>query len=207
MTRSGFGVRGNGFVQKVLLPRTSRLEGEGCSFIGQYNGMDYPAAYTPEELTIFGLSSSKRDCHYERRRICNAGYNIAFVDSSGKAYPCTSILKRIGHIYEGISFSPNLIICPFDFCGCPFSSYNPNLFQKAIDENSYILFDRGSKGLYKNYKQLMDKIHTRKYGPKIRHKHIATSFRALASIASLTRRMFVLLRRGLLKTTMGISRK
>jgi MoaA/NifB/PqqE/SkfB family radical SAM enzyme len=97
-------------------------------FIGEYNGKKYPYSYTGEELTIFGLDKIDINKFYQQGKLCNAGYNVGFVNQNGYITPCGMIHKPMGNIYDKINFQNKLIRCPFKFCGCPLNIYDPYLY-------------------------------------------------------------------------------
>jgi MoaA/NifB/PqqE/SkfB family radical SAM enzyme len=112
-------------------------------FCGRYNDKDYPKAYTDEELDAFGFRRPTVKIHYpdsnKHKRLCNAGYNVAYVNSNGDITPCESIKRIIGNIYEKIEFHKSLMVCPFKSCTCPLYLYDEKLFQKALYENRWHL--------------------------------------------------------------------
>jgi MoaA/NifB/PqqE/SkfB family radical SAM enzyme len=112
-------------------------------FCGRYNDKDYPKDYTDEELDAFGFKRPTVNTHYpdsnKQKRLCNAGYNVAYVNSNGDITPCESIKRVIGNIYEKIGFNKNLMVCPLKSCTCPLYLYDEKLFQKALYENRWHL--------------------------------------------------------------------
>ncbi len=102
-------------------------------FVGSYNGQWYPEAYTDKEIDIFGLEPSCKSRTDSKRKICNAGYNIAVVFSDGSIYPCYQ-LKRYatGNIYKKIKFNDKLMACPFDVCKCSVDACDHYLYNKAM---------------------------------------------------------------------------
>ena len=119
-------------------------------FSGQYNGKIYPKSYTDEELEGFGFTKQSVNTHYpdSRReiRLCNAGYNVAYVSSNGDITPCEPINKVIGNIYRRIEFQKDLMICPFKSCTCPLYLYDVKLFHKAKKENKWFIMRKKIKG-------------------------------------------------------------
>jgi len=106
-------------------------------FIGEYDGKQYPQAYTDEEIKVFGLNKTFEGNigrFYQKGQFCNAGYNVAVVDPCGNIMPCLSINKIIGNIYSEAGFGEELIKCPFEFCVCPLNYYDQYLFTKAMEE-------------------------------------------------------------------------
>ena len=101
-----------------------------ASFYGNFEGKNYPESYTNNDLDLFGISQSEISCFAQKGNICNAGFNAAVVFSNGNIYPCHQIKTKIGNIYEGFSFSDELIKCPSKKCGCPLNRYDSYLFWK-----------------------------------------------------------------------------
>jgi organic radical activating enzyme len=114
-------------------------------FLGYYNGKHYPESYRDEELRVFGLDNTCRVQFNLRGKICNAGYNVALVSSTGAIHICHQIQEGIGNIYREIKFKNKLVTCPFDFCSCPLKIYDPYLFEKACSETGqdYVLSGSG----------------------------------------------------------------
>lgn len=104
-------------------------------FIGSCNGKRYPKEYTSYEKKIFRLGEDKLKRRTDHQKICNAGYNLGIVRSSGRIEPCFQISKKIGNIYKNINFKKNLIFCPFNSCSCPLHTLDRPLFKKAIKDN------------------------------------------------------------------------
>lgn len=105
-------------------------------FQGEYNGKQYPDAYTLEERKKFNLSLDKDSVNkfYQKGKKCNAGFNLGFVHYTGVVYPCMQIKKfNIGNLKQGIVFKENLVTCPFNKCLCPINHFNPYLFEKALN--------------------------------------------------------------------------
>ena len=132
-------------------------------FFGDYSGKKYPGSYTEQELRIFGVDILDVKKLYQRGKICNGGYNAGVVFPNGDIQPCPEIKEDMGNIYEKIEFKNKLIICPFEFCGCPLKSADPYLFEKALEEAAVLhalsrKFDRflGKIGLFlkRNYPRL-----------------------------------------------------
>jgi MoaA/NifB/PqqE/SkfB family radical SAM enzyme len=105
-------------------------------FMGRYNDKEYPQSYTNEEKKIFDFDKiNLKNTYNHQQKICNAGYNVGLVCTSGRIQPCNQISENIGHIYKKIKFKQNLTICPYKFCGCPLSIFDPYLFKKALKES------------------------------------------------------------------------
>ena len=105
-------------------------------FIGEYNGKEYPKSYTDEEIEKFGLNKIWLKKYYQYRGICNAGYNVGMVNSSGDVQPCFYIAETMGNVYEKITFKKNLTMCPVKHCTCPVKQIDPYLFKRSLEENS-----------------------------------------------------------------------
>jgi hypothetical protein len=106
-------------------------------FLGNYSGKRYPQAYTEQEIEVFGLnmkSGSYAGTPHQKGKLCNAGYNVGMVGLYGEIRPCISVFDIIGNIYGEIKFKDKLIICPHEFCPCPFNDYDRYLFGKALEE-------------------------------------------------------------------------
>lgn len=105
-------------------------------FIGYFKGKKYPEAYTTEELELFELQHLQKNkaFFHQNKELCNAGYNIAYIDSTGTIYQCPGIHKKIGHIYKELSFKETLTTCDSDFCACPMKHYDDALFKQALQE-------------------------------------------------------------------------
>ncbi|MCX5700294.1 MAG: radical SAM protein [Candidatus Omnitrophica bacterium] len=115
-------------------------------FCGEYQGKQYPQAYTEKEIEIFGLNkTSDSDIRhfYQKGKFCNVGYNVGVVDLYGDIQPCFLIKEAMGNIYGEISFRNELIKCPFEFCGCPFKDHDNYLFEKALEEHGVIKKTKG----------------------------------------------------------------
>jgi MoaA/NifB/PqqE/SkfB family radical SAM enzyme len=105
-------------------------------FRGIYHSKEYPAAYTEEELEVFGLKNipDLRSPLGTRGKICNAGYNAGLIRSSGDIMLCYEVFKKIGHIYKGIQFKDHLIKCPITRCRCQLYRFDDYLYEKALKE-------------------------------------------------------------------------
>jgi organic radical activating enzyme len=104
-------------------------------FCGEYQGKQYPQAYTEQEIEVFGLNkNSDSDIRhfYQKGKLCNAGFNAGIVDPSGSINVCYSIHASLGNIYSEIKFRDRLVKCPFEYCSCPLKDYDNFLFEKAI---------------------------------------------------------------------------
>ncbi|MFH0826794.1 MAG: hypothetical protein V1923_02740 [Candidatus Omnitrophota bacterium] len=109
-------------------------------FRGVYNGKRYPDSYTQQELKTFGIENSAdlKMSLSAQGKICNAGYNVAAVCTTGDIHLCFHLPKNLGHIYKDIQFKNRLIKCPLEHCHCPFNVYDTYLFEKALKESQII---------------------------------------------------------------------
>ena len=133
-------------------------------FCGRYNDKDYPKSYTDEELDAFGFTRPTVNTHYpdsdKQKRLCNAGYNVAYVNSQGDITPCEPIKRIIGNIYEKIEFQKDIMLCPFKSCSCPLYLYDEKLFLKAKNENRWFLLrQRIKERLLNRFASLSARIH------------------------------------------------
>lgn len=112
----------------------SCIEFEIKPYIGQYNGKFYPESYKDEEKIAFGFKNYHLDASLSKDRLCNAGYNAAYVDSKGNIFYCASFKKKIGNIYDDFSLKKTLFTCSVKTCGCCYPIINKSLFNKAIIE-------------------------------------------------------------------------
>ena len=99
-------------------------------FIGKYDDVNYPKAYTKNDIDTWGFEEERIDYHYQKGELCNAGYSAGVIYSSGDVYPCFQIKEKLGNIYEGINFYDSYKECPAKFCGCPLNKYDPYLFNQ-----------------------------------------------------------------------------
>lgn len=106
---------------------------------GNYHGKEFPAAYTDGELAAFRIQRESITPHYQKYKVCNAGYNVMVVNPDGSIGPCNMLNTDLGNIYNTIKTNPSLMVCPYKRCGCPLYSYDTYLFDKAIKENSGII--------------------------------------------------------------------
>jgi hypothetical protein len=107
------------------------------AFLGVYNKELYPAAYTAEEIKIFGLDREPpRGGFYPKGKVCNAGYNIGLVYPGGAIHPCFNIKEPMGNIYQAIAFRKKPIICPVNYCRCPVNTYDQHLFEESLRNNA-----------------------------------------------------------------------
>lgn len=145
LREKGFNVKNGVIAYPALVAEVSKykqlfskkgIEPEFTPFIGMYKNKPYPFSYTDQELEIFRLGDRfhLERYYYQRKRVCNAGYNVAVVDTRGDIYVCDRFKIKIGNIYNGITFRKGLVVCPFKFCGCPLGEMESALLQKALDE-------------------------------------------------------------------------
>ncbi len=104
-------------------------------FIGMHDGRFYPDSYTDEDIALFGLDPEVRTVYHSRKKLCNAGFNMGVVNQRGDVWPCWKIPEKLGSIGEGFAFRRDLIRCPFDFCGFPFTYFDPENFDRAVRES------------------------------------------------------------------------
>jgi MoaA/NifB/PqqE/SkfB family radical SAM enzyme len=103
-------------------------------FGGEYEGKLYPSSYTPEEVRIFDIKSS-REKHFNcKGQSCNAGYNVCVGQFNGDVYPCWGNPHKIGNVYERIDLGDDLTVCPLDYCSCSFKTNNKDLYELAVRE-------------------------------------------------------------------------
>jgi MoaA/NifB/PqqE/SkfB family radical SAM enzyme len=109
------------------------------AFRGFWQNKKYPESYTENEYRIFnfeGFGTGSKAMHNRKNKMCNAGYNAVIAYKDGKLQPCFSIDTSLGNIYEAITLNNNLMKCPLDYCDCPLTIFDPQLFKKAIDETN-----------------------------------------------------------------------
>ena len=104
-------------------------------FIGMHDGRFYPDSYTDEDVALFGLDPEVRTTYHSRKKLCNAGFNMGVVNQRGDVWPCWKIPEKLGTITEGFAFRRDLVRCPFDFCGFPFTHFDPENFDRAQRES------------------------------------------------------------------------
>ncbi len=106
-------------------------------FLGFYNKMEYPAAYTEKELRSLGII--KKDIgqtFYRKGNYCNAGFNACIILANGDAIDCFEKKNKIGNIYEDINFLKKMAKCDQRFCKNPVSKFLPMLYNLAKDRIS-----------------------------------------------------------------------
>jgi len=113
-------------------------------FLGQYNGKEYPNAYTKQELERFKIQLPRLSYYFRKGKICNAGYNFAFCWEDGNITPCLyKNMKKIGTVDTRIELRDDLMVCPYDMCGCPIWAYEPVLLMKSLlktGRSTYLIY-------------------------------------------------------------------
>ena len=130
-------------------------------FFGEHEGRPYPQSYTPEEIEAIRkpplvpgtLQTSLKDyvprkydlpeldddlfdlLRSPRGKLCNAGYNAAFVGSDGVVQRCLRVRDKLGRIDGELRFEAVPYICQEEFCECPLKSYDIYLRDLAADEH------------------------------------------------------------------------
>ncbi len=112
-----------------ILLNKNNIELSKAPFIGRYSKSDYPAGYSENDIKLFNIERQRIEYHYQKGKLCNAGFNSGVVFSSGDVYPCFQIKKKIGNVYSEINFDSEIGKCPAKFCGCPLNKYDPYLFR------------------------------------------------------------------------------
>jgi len=105
-------------------------------FIGEWKGKKYPESYTNEQFEIFRLDTKNslvHNIHKYKGEFCIAGHSAAVIRLDGKIYPCYQIYYNLGNMDEGVNLFKDLIRCPLDTCTCPFNSYEPYMYEKAME--------------------------------------------------------------------------
>ena len=122
-----------------LVPTRQRVLDAGLEcfvqpYIGEYNGVVYPSAYTPAEMEVVkSVVYSRHDLEYllnvKRPGICNAGYKYLYVSPEGKVFSCgsnTSTGAQIGDltVSSEIRFADGPRPCPVNSCQCDTENMN-----------------------------------------------------------------------------------
>lgn len=98
-----------------------------AAFWGEYNGKDYPYAYTDKEKEMMRpyLGSIDRVSYHlnaesPRGKLCNAGHRYADIQADGNVVRCSPLAhKSIGNITdEGFRLLDNANPCEADICPC-----------------------------------------------------------------------------------------
>jgi MoaA/NifB/PqqE/SkfB family radical SAM enzyme len=98
------------------------------NFIGWYNNLRYPDAYTKEDIELYQLDETM---FKKPPRLCNAGHNVCVIDVNGDIHPCFDLQRNIGSLYSEINWSNTLINCNVKDCRCPLYLYEGELFDAA----------------------------------------------------------------------------
>lgn len=107
------------------------IELKFAPYLGKFNNQNYPLAHSKEDIVKWQLEEERIHYHYQKGKICNAGFNAGVVYSHGDVYPCFQVKKKLGNIYSGIDFFSEAGECPAKYCGCPLDKYDPGLFNNA----------------------------------------------------------------------------
>jgi MoaA/NifB/PqqE/SkfB family radical SAM enzyme len=103
------------------------------TFYGSWEGRDYPAAYTEEEIEAFHIDRNSLDAFYpDSLTLCNAGSTALVVETNGDVLACDMIRKPLGNIYTGFKLLPRVIKCPSKTCSCPLNLYDAPLFERTL---------------------------------------------------------------------------
>jgi len=102
---------------------------KAAPFIGYYNNLWYPDSYSDAEKKKYGINEDQLEIYSQRGEICNAGYNVAIVDTDGDVRACFNSSEKMGNIYEGINWRTEPIICQHKKCGCPM-----NVLDKSLND-------------------------------------------------------------------------
>jgi len=115
------------------------------SLIGEYDGKEYPYAYTEEERKLIrSISYSRHDYEFFveaiKPNLCNSGYKSFYVDMSGEVIPCGMNIKyeSIGNLAK----SPNIKlnnkpqVCRGKTCMCDTENVNTVVFEKHYERTT-----------------------------------------------------------------------
>jgi MoaA/NifB/PqqE/SkfB family radical SAM enzyme len=98
-----------------------------AAFWGEYNGKQYPAAYTEEERKMMHpfLGDIDRITYHlnaqsPKGKLCNAGHRYASIQADGNVVRCGTLSnKSIGNILDkNFDLLKNPLPCEADFCPC-----------------------------------------------------------------------------------------
>lgn len=106
---------------KIRLMAHTREEFKVIAFFGNYNGVDYPDGYTPEERKLVGLTDTWFSKINRKWRLCNAGHTSALLFPDGKVARCGQIGERslIGNFFDpGFKLHEKPMLCDVDYCPC-----------------------------------------------------------------------------------------
>ncbi len=142
---------------KDLLKIKKELTGYGIEvfvqgFIGNYNGREYPGAYTVEEKKLLRkVFYSRHDYEFfaesKKPGLCNAGYRSFYVDMTGMVRPCGmgALSPVIGNLLSNPEIKPwdGPRPCMYDACLCDTENINTVIFeqhyrQTGINQHKYI---------------------------------------------------------------------
>ena len=141
-------------------------------FAGEHGGRPYPQSYTPEEIDrirrpplLPGVLQKSLQEYVPRKydlpeldddlydvlrsprgKLCNAGFNAAFVASDGAVWRCLRIRDSLGRIDGDLRFEAEPCICQEEFCECPLKSYDLYLRDLAADEHVRRVAPRPPRG-------------------------------------------------------------
>jgi len=105
-------------------------------FCGNWNGKNYPQAYTEAELIGFGLNDTSRVTHAPnsagRRIICNASCTTAIARPNGSIAPCDDVEGDMGNLYREIRIRKHIMLCPAAWCTCPRYEYDRALYLETL---------------------------------------------------------------------------
>ena len=113
-------------------------------FRGTWKEKVYPDAYTTEDLKLINPDKnvpSNMSCFDRKGMPCNAGFNIAVANSDGEITPCYQVRQSLGHIYKRLELKNQLMICPFESCGCPFPIIFPSIYERALTRISHKILE------------------------------------------------------------------
>jgi MoaA/NifB/PqqE/SkfB family radical SAM enzyme len=123
--------------KKLFLDRNIELSFQ--AYRGKWGSNTYPDDYNEDDFKLFNFTDTTANNnfdYYRKGMLCNAGYNVFAVYSSGDIYSCSGVEKYIGNIYKDFKPLKSLIKCPLSFCDCPFSVHQNLLYERAINETN-----------------------------------------------------------------------
>ena len=115
------------------------------SFIGKYEGKEYPYAYTKDEKELIrSISFSRHDYEFFveaiKPNLCNSGYKSFYVDMSGEVIPCGMGIKyeSMGNLVKStdIKLNNRPQICRGTTCMCDTENVNTVVFEKFYARDS-----------------------------------------------------------------------
>ena len=123
--------------KKLLADRGIALQ--TMPFIGKYNGLTYPGAYTEEEITTLELGRRHDDLVQQCfGRACNTGHNAWAVFPGGNIQRCFTVSERMGNIYEEIRRHDAPKPCPVKYCKCAMWAFDDVLYHKALESSDQL---------------------------------------------------------------------